>query len=84
MMLKLIKYFSIIFLSTQQFWGDLGSRYLDSRSPVTPRYASPTLNPKPTLKSIEYKPDEAKESQLGPATIIAENAVTNNCRNYFL
>ena len=35
----------------------------------------------PTLKSIEYKTDGAEESQLGPAITIAENAVTNNCRN---
>ena len=68
MVLQLIKYFSIIFLSC-------ASQYYDYIDYIDPNRAQPTL------KSIEYKPDGAKESQIGLAATIAENAVTNNCRN---
>ena len=89
MMLKLIKYFSIIFLScSSRFYTEpyylCKKRCYKNRHNVLERsevFKCYQGCREPTLKSIEYKPDEAKESQLGPATTIAENAVTNNCRN---
>ena len=96
---KLIKYFSIIFLSC----GDMNTDYHDWKCEnrcKTGHFAGDfyevdkgcmerclktsmksAQRVPPNLKSIEYKPDVARESQLGPATIIAENSVTNNCRN---